>query len=138
MMMKLISKIAFLIVIAVALSCKKGKSDISGTYQLIENTPVSVSKGSQNLTVSASNLIDSRCPINVNCVWEGYAATDLLIKINETENKIKLCTGGCNVVKLNKQEVITFNGVAYQIQLKDIVISTNSNRRIAVITILKI
>lgn len=136
--MKFFVKAVSLMIITAALSCKKGKSDISGTYQLIENTAVSVANGTQTLTVTASNLIDSRCPVNVNCVWEGYAATDLLIKTNETENKIKLCTGGCNLMKLAKEETITFNGIVYQIHLKDIVISTNSNKKTAVITILKI
>lgn len=134
--MRSLVNLFLLVVLSTFFSCEKGKSDLSGTYQLIENTPVSFSKGNQTLSVAASNLIDSRCPANVNCVWEGYAATDLLITTNETENKIKLCTGGCNVMKLNKEETITFNGIAYRIQLKDIAIST-SNQKTAVIELQK-
>ncbi|WAC39817.1 hypothetical protein [Pedobacter sp. SL55] len=136
--MKFFVKALFLMIMTATLSCKKGKSDISGTYQLIENTAVSFANGTQTLTVTASNLIDSRCPVNVTCVWEGYAAADLLIKTNETENKIKLCTGGCNLVKLPTQETITLNGVDYQIQLKNVVIATTSNQKTAVVTLVKI
>lgn len=137
--MKLIVKIAFLITIAATFSCKKGKSDLSGTYQLKELVPINITIEQQKLTVTASNINDSRCPANSQCIWEGFAATDLSLKFSETETKtFKLCTGGCNVVKLPTQEVITLNGIDYQVQLKDVVISTTSNQKSAVVTLIKI
>lgn len=42
-----------------------------------------------------TEISDSRCPKDVNCVWEGAAVASLLVKPSAGQGSLQLCLGGC-------------------------------------------
>ena len=62
-------------------------------------------------------VTDSRCPANVNCVWEGAAQGKFKLKIDQNEQIIELCLGGCNVISKTIYQEFNVNGVTYTVKL---------------------
>lgn len=117
-------------------SCEKENPyNLSGDYQLTQDIPLVLSQDKLPVTITATNVSDSRCPANVQCVWEGLASADLTFKSNDEEKTIKVCTGGCSKMNIPVSETVTLNGVSYEVKLKDVSIS--ENQKLATITLLK-
>ncbi len=88
-------------------------------------------KGRKELLIRLESLSDSRCPANVQCVWEGNAVAGLKIQANNgDETFISLCIGEC---KKDETAFVPFilNGVSYTITLNEVGISTNGRSSIA-------
>ncbi|RZK88234.1 MAG: hypothetical protein EOO98_12690 [Pedobacter sp.] len=96
---------------------------------------LTLSKDKLPVTLTATNINDSRCPANVQCVWQGLASADVTFKGSEEERTIKTCTGGCKVMSIPDSETVILNGISYEVKLKDV---TNSeNKIVAFITLTK-
>lgn len=114
---------------------KENPYNLSGTYQLTQDVALTLSKDKLPVTLVATNINDSRCPANVQCVWEGLATADVTFKGSEEEKAIKTCTGGCKVMNITESEIVILNGVSYEVKLKDV---TNSeNKIVAFVTLEK-
>ncbi len=46
----------------------------------------------RNVLIELESIEDSRCPADVQCVWEGYAVIKLFVQIGIESHVIELCT----------------------------------------------
>ncbi|RZJ79547.1 MAG: hypothetical protein EOO47_10465 [Flavobacterium sp.] len=114
------SIVLMLSMLTFAHACKKTANyTVEGNYNLRAEQTVSLVEGSKN-TLTASNFADSRCPINVDCVWEGTASIKVAITIDGKTENLELCKGGCNVTKQATQHEFSINGIDYTIELADL------------------
>jgi hypothetical protein len=84
----------------------------------------------KDIEVKVMEILDSRCPINAVCVWEG-----------EAKVKFEISDAEYSVLQGESQE-FTFKGNKYRLELKDVVpFPTNENAaevKSAVFTILEV
>ncbi len=82
-------------------------------------------------TVTFFDVVDSRCPKDVQCVWAGNATVDLLLKSVTTEGAVSehivMCYGDCATISSRKIGVFQsdtlnhrFAGVNYQFILEEV------------------
>lgn len=118
----ILSSIALILTVLVFVqACKKGNAvDLSGTYTISAGENLHIPENRNTATISASNFADSRCPINADCVWAGVAIGNFTFKDNANEQTIELCLGACDVVKKNKTQDISLNGINYTLELTEV------------------
>ncbi len=59
-------------------ACEKSDSKgLIGTLILPVNETKTVSQQGKSIAVTASDFKDSRCPINADCIWQGYASVKI-------------------------------------------------------------
>ena len=117
----ILSFIAFLLTILVFVqACKKENSkDFSGTYQISLNQTVKIPSNGSATAVTLTNVNDSRCPINANCVTAGYVFINLNFSDKNGEQSISLCSANC-LDKVYRPNSIVLNGVTYEVKLDDV------------------
>ncbi|MVN76633.1 hypothetical protein GO988_09890 [Hymenobacter sp. HMF4947] len=61
------------------LACKKDQPGpaLNQTFELPLNQTTTLATGSSPISISLTDVQDSRCPINAYCIWAGYAAVTL-------------------------------------------------------------
>ena len=102
-------------------ACEKSDStDLMGSLTLSANETKNVAHQGKNITITASDFNDSRCPPNANCIWEGYASVKITFKDDVKTQDIVLCLGGCNIVTIPVIDKVTLNGTTYKIKLEEI------------------
>lgn len=102
-------------------ACEKVDSkSLVGTLVLTANEPKTVVHQGKNITVTATEFKDSRCPINADCVWQGNASVKITFKDDVKEQEITMCLGACSVVSVPLPNTITLNGTTYKIKLEEI------------------
>lgn len=108
-----------LIVFAVFISCDK---DSIGDGSLKLDTETEFKSGNvlsnDLMTIYLDSVIsDSRCPMDVYCIWEGNAAVNFVVTIDATEHLITLNTsGGANFPSdtiLNEYSIALTNLLPY-------------------------
>ena len=92
---------------------KKEKND---TLKIGEFTEIELGKTVENsdygLSLSVENIDDSRCPIGVNCFWEGNAAVEFQLATKTGECKFTLDTHS----PPNFRNDTVIEGVKYQLK----------------------
>lgn len=102
-------------------ACEKSDSkSLIGTITLTDKQPQTFVHQGQSIAITASDFKDSRCPINADCVWQGYATVKITFKDDVKEQDLTLCTGGCSVLSVPQPETITLNGKIFKIKLEEI------------------
>ncbi len=115
------SVIALLVILVFVQACEKPDAkSLIGTIILTDKETQSVVHQGKNISITASDFKDSRCPINAQCVWQGYATVKLTFKDDVKEQDLTLCTGGCSVLSIPLPETITLNGKTFKIKLEEI------------------
>ncbi len=54
-----------------------------------------ISEAKDTLMVEVLEILDSRCPEDVVCIWAGYAYTKLALSLKDDETTVELCIGEC-------------------------------------------
>lgn len=102
-------------------ACEKSNTtSLIGTLILPANETKTVVYQGKSISITASDFKDSRCPINANCVWQGYASVKITFKDDVKEQDLTFCMGGCSTVAIPLIETVTLNGTTYKIKLEDI------------------
>jgi len=102
-------------------ACEKSNTtNLIGTLILPANETKTVVYQGKSISITASDFKDSRCPINANCVWQGYASVKITFKDDVKEQDLTFCVGGCSTVAIPLIETVTLNGTTYKIKLEDI------------------
>lgn len=101
-------------------ACEKtSETYFIGTHVLEKNMAKQVVAEGKQIWIEAKEFTDSRCPINVECVWAGVATAK--ISFDDTpEGTIELCLGACDVVSKPKTQEININSIVYTVELKDL------------------
>ena len=89
-------------------------------FELRIGRTVIFSKDSKELTISMISVIDSRCPINANCITAGNATVKLRLSDNSgSETLTELCLGQCETSGSDTKQ-ITLSNVNYSITMKKV------------------
>ncbi len=114
----LLGIVAILTLLLIFQACEKTNTiDFSGKYVIKVGETISVPQNSKLALLTFQEYTDSRCPINVNCVWEGAAQGKFKLKTEQNEQTIELCLGGCNVISKPTLQEFNVNGVTYTVKL---------------------
>ena len=136
--MKAILSLIGILALLLGNSCEKGTVvySLNEDIRLYKGQPVKIGE-TENLQLEATEITDSRCPENVTCIWEGYAAATLKISQNgESIKTVDLCLGGCNVVGKQTKETVTIDGTMFEIAMKEI--NATGDKSYAVVQVKKI
>jgi len=89
-------------------------------FELSAGKTVTFTKDSKELSTTLINIIDSRCPINANCISTGNALVKLRLSDNSgSEVFTELCLGQCETLGSDTKQVILSN-INYSISLKKV------------------
>jgi hypothetical protein len=119
----LLGTIVFLTFLTFIQACEKSdrtNSNLIGEHFLATNQAKTVDGKGKSILLTLTDLSDSRCPINANCIWQGVATATIKFKDDTKEQTITLCVGGCNIVAKPNVESIVLNNITYQIKLEDV------------------
>jgi hypothetical protein len=86
--------IKFVIVLTILVGCKKDDISLSlnKKFELMQNESVKIKNGSEEILVKLTQVNDSRCPINANCIRSGEAKIKLDLDVNGVSYKgFELC-----------------------------------------------
>lgn len=76
---------------------------------------------SDKLVINVKSIQDSRCPKDVQCVWQGEARITLNLSLGTNEYKdVKLCLDCSSTDKLPSKTELTLNGKPYTLTLTGI------------------
>jgi len=98
---------------------KTSETNFVGTHMLEKNKAKETIAEGNKIWIEAKEFTDSRCPINVDCVWAGVATAKISFKDDAQEQNIELCLGACDVANKPKTQEITIKAVNYIVELKD-------------------
>lgn len=116
----LLGVVAMLTLLVFFQACDKiAHTDFEGTHVLEKNMAKQVVAGGKQVWMEVKEITDSRCPINVECVWAGIATAKISFD-DLPENTVELCLGACDVVSKPRIQEITINSVIYTVELKDV------------------
>lgn len=99
---------------------KTSETNFVGTHMLEKNKAKETIAEGNKIWIEAKEFTDSRCPINVDCVWAGVATAKISFKDDTKEQTIELCLGACDVVSKPKMQEITIKNIDYTVELSDL------------------
>lgn len=116
----LLSIVAVLTLLMFFQACEKtSDNNFVGTHILEKNKAKETIAEGNKIWIEAKEFTDSRCPINVDCVWAGVATAK--ISFDDTqEGTMELCLGACDVVNKPRTQEITIHNITYIVELKDL------------------
>ena len=83
---------SFILVLLVFATCKKNKAEMQYPFVPL-NACTQKTLNTQKVELCFNKLIeDSRCPINVDCIWAGVAKANFTFKITNQQHLIELAT----------------------------------------------
>ena len=98
-----------------------------------------------DVTVRADSIQDSRCPVNVNCIWAGNVRVKLLVSSINDSSVVRLGLGADpagNVTKRPDSTNVTLNNSVYKVILRDVNpypgTSTTNQPQTAIVQVTKI
>ncbi|MCA6077943.1 hypothetical protein [Fulvivirga sedimenti] len=69
---------------------------VDNTFELRSQATAGVISLSQDtVTVEVLEILDSRCPSDVVCIWAGYGYAKLALSLNNDATTVELCIGQC-------------------------------------------
>jgi hypothetical protein len=117
---------ATLVLLLSLLACSKDSMNGTGEayfdipFELRIGRTVIFTKDSKELTISMISVIDSRCPINANCITAGNATVKLRLSNNSgSEVFTELCLGQCETLGSDTKQ-ITLSNINYSITMKKV------------------
>jgi len=117
----LLSIVLMLTVLLFFQACDKtSETDFVGTHMLEKNKAKETIAEGNKIWIEAKEFTDSRCPINVDCVWAGVATAKISFKDDAKEQTIELCLGACDLVSKPKTQEITIKNIDYTVELSDL------------------
>lgn len=117
----LLGIVAILTLLLFFQACEKTSNvDFSGKYVIKIGETINVPQSSNLALLTFQEYTDSRCPANVNCVWEGVAQGKFKLKLDQNEQLVELCIGGCNVIAKPTNQEFSVNGVTYSVNLLEL------------------
>lgn len=112
-------------------SCKTEKLALQeGTVLLNYHQPLTIDPTTKTVA-TFTEVADSRCPENVNCIWSGSVTVDLLLDIQnqKTQKALKLCLycmAGKDGTKIPTGSDVDLGGEKYKIELQSVTPSPNT------------
>ena len=64
-----------------------------------------------------NSIQDSRCPVNVQCIWEGQATVKLTLSRNTASSSVELIIGA----QAQPNALVTLGGYTYNVTLQDVI-----------------
>ena len=64
----------------------------SDTTQIVVNNCINLVKNNTNINLCLDSVLDSRCPADVTCVWQGVGIVKMSCTINKQNHQFKLST----------------------------------------------
>ncbi|SFG74364.1 hypothetical protein [Pedobacter insulae] len=117
----LLGVIVFLSCLIFIQACEKsGSLGSAETLLLTENETKTAAFEGEKIAITATNFTDSRCPVNADCVWSGYAMLKVNFKEENKEQDITMCIGACEILSVNLPNTIILNGKTYKIKLQEV------------------
>lgn len=75
---------------------------------LEQGQEITLANGQQSLKLRIGKLVDSRCPEDVSCIWQGNATVTLEATNATGSNKqLTLCIGDCRPDPIREQHTVT-------------------------------
>lgn len=112
-------------------SCKTEKVALQeGTVFLNYQQPLTIDPSTKTVA-TFTEVADSRCPENVNCIWSGSVTVDLLLDIQsqKTQKALKLCLycmAAKDGSKIPPSSDIDLGGEKYKVELQSVTPSPNT------------
>ncbi len=135
----LLSVIVLLTVLIFVQACEKSAStSLIGTIILTDKETKTFTNQGKSITITASDFKESRCPINANCVWQGYASVKITLKDDVKEQDLVLCLGGCDIAGIPPIDKVTLNGTTFKIKVEEITPYPTLNKNMPEVSKIKI
>ncbi|MEO6687307.1 MAG: hypothetical protein ABIN24_15150 [Dyadobacter sp.] len=112
-------------------SCKTEKVGLQeGIVLLNYKKPLTIDPTTKTVA-TFTEVADSRCPENVNCIWSGSVTVDLLLDIQsqKTQKELKLCLycmAAKDGTKILPSSDVDLGGEKYRIELQSVTPSPNT------------
>ena len=125
------NSIYFLVLLIGFSSCKTEKVALQeGTVLLNYQKPLTIDESTKTVA-TFTEVADSRCPENVNCIWSGSVTVDLLldIQIQKAQKALQLCLycmAEKDGTKIPPSSDIDLGGEKYKIELQSVTPSPNT------------
>ncbi|MBE9460898.1 hypothetical protein ACFP1I_19820 [Dyadobacter subterraneus] len=125
------NSIYFLVLLVGLSSCKTEKVALQeGTVLLNYQKPLTIDESTKTVA-TFTEVADSRCPENVNCIWSGSVTVDLLLDIQsqKSQKAVQLCLycmAGKDGTKIPPSSDVNLGGEKYKIELQSVTPSPNT------------
>ena len=125
------NSIYFLVLLIGFSSCKTEKVALQeGTVLLNYQKPLTIDESTKTVA-TFTEVADSRCPENVNCIWSGSVTVDLLLDIQSQKSQKALqlclyCMAGKDGNKIPPSSDVDLGGEKYKIELQSVTPSPNT------------
>jgi len=125
------NSIYFLVLLIGFSSCKTEKVALQeGTVLLNYQKPLTIDESTKTVA-TFTEVADSRCPENVNCIWSGSVTVELLldIQIQKAQKALQLCLycmAEKDGTKIPPSSDIDLGGEKYKIELQSVTPSPNT------------
>ena len=117
----LLSVIVLLTLLMFFQACEKsGNSSLVGIHLLKQQEVKETTESGKTVVMAITEINDSRCPINADCVTAGFAKIKIKFTDEIKEQTIEICKGGCYVNALQAKDIISLNGNNYEVVLEEI------------------
>ena len=125
----LLCLIVLLTVLLFIQACKKSNNgnknenenlNLTGTHILKKDVVKNVTEDNQKVELTAIGFDITSCPPNVTCISGGYAIVKIKFKDETKEQTLQLCVGGCTISSVPPQDIVTINGIKYNVKLTDV------------------
>lgn len=125
----LLTLIGILTVLLFIQACEKqDRSLLASEHLLNKDETLTINKDQKEIKITLLAIQDSRCPPNVQCVWEGYGTALLKFQDDNKSQNITTCIGACELMAMRPQETLVLNGIDYKIKLIEL---SNQTAKIA-------
>ncbi|RIJ33470.1 hypothetical protein [Pontibacter oryzae] len=102
-------------------------------FTLEQGQEITLTNDKESLNLGISKLVDSRCPEDVSCIWQGNATLTLeASNASESKKQLTLCIGDCRPDPVREEHTIraTIGGKAYSITLQNVTPYPNTQEQI--------
>lgn len=73
-------------------ACQKQTETVETQTRTVELNNCGTDGGNSNAEICFTELNDSRCPINANCVWQGVAVAKFTLRFDSTQHQVVLAS----------------------------------------------
>lgn len=105
-------------------SCTKEEIEGANFVSLNKNFELALNEKAvveKKLVINLTNIADSRCPLDVQCVWAGNVTVGLTVSdFNSNKQEINLCKGDCSSTNLNDSAIVNIDNSKYTVILKEV------------------
>lgn len=111
----------WVLIITIFAGCAKKTAPAIDTNGTTISLALHETKAYGDISITASRIQESRCPMNARCIRAGEAIAGLVISDKKNSSTVSLCTGAdCARQKLGAQATAVLGNRQYQLDLTDI------------------